>query len=72
MPFGLSNAPATFQSYINDTLREFLDDFVSAYLDDALIFSNTEEEHPAQVRAVIKKLRDAGLQIDIDKSEFHV
>jgi hypothetical protein len=61
MPFGLSNAPATFQSYINDTLREFLDDFVSAYLDDALIFSDTEEEHPAQVRAVIEKLRDASL-----------
>jgi len=72
MPFGLCNAPATFQSYINDTLREFLDDFVSAYIDDALIFSDTEEEHPAQVRVVITKLRDAGLQIDIDKSEFHV
>ena len=72
MPFGLCNALATFQSYINDTLREFLDDFVSAYIDDALIFSDTEEEHVAQVRAVITKLRDAGLQIDINKSEFHV
>jgi len=72
MPFGLCNAPATFQSYINDTLREFLDDFVSAYIDDALVFSDTDEEHPAHVRAVITKLRDAGLQIDIDKSEFHV
>jgi hypothetical protein len=72
MPFGLSNALATFQSYINDTLREFLDDFVLAYLDDALIFSDTEEEHPAQVRAVIERLRDASLQIDINKSEFHI
>jgi hypothetical protein len=72
MPFGLCNAPATFQSYINDTLREFLDDFVSAYIDDALVFSDTDEEHPTHVRAVITKLRDAGLQIDIDKSEFHV
>jgi hypothetical protein len=72
MPFRLSNAPATFQSYINDTLREFLDDFMSTYLDDALMFSDTEEEHPAQVRVVIKKLRDASLQIDIDKSEFYV
>jgi len=72
MPFGLCNAPATFQSYINDTLREFLDDFVSAYIDDALVFSDTDEEHLAQVRAVITRLRDAGLQIDIDKSEFHV
>jgi hypothetical protein len=47
MLFRLSNALATFQSYINDTLQEFLDDFVSAYLDDTLIFSDTEEEHPA-------------------------
>jgi transposase InsO family protein len=72
MPFRLCNALATFQSYINDTLREFLDDFVSAYIDNALVFSDTDEEHPAHVRAVITKLRDAGLQIDIDKSEFHV
>jgi hypothetical protein len=45
---------------------------VSAYIDDALVFSDTDEEHPAYVRAVITKLRDAGLQIDIDKSEFYV
>jgi len=37
MPFGLSNAPATFQAYINDALRLFLDRFFTAYLDDILI-----------------------------------
>ena len=47
MPFGLCNAPVTFQSYINDTLREFLDDFVLAYIDDALVFSDADEEHLA-------------------------
>ena len=72
MPFGACNAPSTFQSYINDTLREFLDDFCSAYLDDCLVFSNTREEHIEHVRKVMKKLLDAGLQLDIDKCEFFV
>jgi Reverse transcriptase (RNA-dependent DNA polymerase) len=39
-PFGLANAPSTFQKYINWTLRDYLDEFVSAYLDDILIFSS--------------------------------
>ncbi|KAH7492803.1 hypothetical protein FOMA001_g2147 [Fusarium oxysporum f. sp. matthiolae] len=43
MPFGLTGAPATFQRYINDTLREHLDIFCTAYLDDILIYSRTRE-----------------------------
>ena len=53
MPFGLYNAPGTFQSYINDALREHLDNFVSAYLDDCLIFSDTYEEHVTHVCSVL-------------------
>jgi hypothetical protein len=45
MPFGLCNAPGTFQSYINSTLHEYLDDFCTGYLDDILVFSETLEEH---------------------------
>ena len=45
MPFGLTGAPSTFQYYINDTLREFLDVFITAYLDDVLIYSDTIEEY---------------------------
>ena len=71
MPFGLCNAPATFQSHINETLREFLDDFCSAYLDDVLIFSDTREDHERHVRLVITRLEAAGLFIDIDKCEFN-
>jgi Reverse transcriptase (RNA-dependent DNA polymerase) len=37
LPFGLTNAPATFQRLINEMLYEYLDDFVIAYLDDILI-----------------------------------
>lgn len=72
-PFGLANAPSTFQRYINHTLQEFLDDFVSAYVDDVLVFTDgTREQHREHVRKVLQKLRDAGLQLDIDKCEFEV
>lgn len=71
MPFGLTNAPSSFQNYINDTLHGLLDDFVTAYIDDILIFSNTEEEHEEHVRIVLQRLRDHGLQVDIKKCAFH-
>ena len=72
MPFGLCNGPASFQNYINDTLREYLDDFCTAYLDDILIYSDCEAEHEIHVDRVLKKLGEAGLQVDITKCAFHV
>lgn len=71
MPFGLANAPSSFQNYINDTLRGYLDEFCTAYIDDILIFSNSLGEHQEHVRKVLSRLLDAGLQIDIKKCEFH-
>ena len=73
MPFGLSGAPATFQRYINETLREYLDDFCSAYVDDILVYTNRDlSEHEKQVHKVLEKLQKAGLGLDIDKCEFSV
>jgi hypothetical protein len=72
-PFGLTNAPSTFQKYINWTLREYLDVFCSAYVDDILIYSDgTKDEHISQVKKVLQRLEEAGLRADIDKSEFFV
>jgi len=71
LPFGLCNGPASFQHYINDTLREHLDVFCTAYLDDILIHSESLEEHENHVRRILQKLQVAGLQVDITKCEFH-
>ena len=73
MPFGMANAPSTFQRYVNHVLQEYLDDFVSAYVDDILIYTDgTLSEHKEHVRLVLAKLRDAGLQVDIEKCAFYV
>ncbi|THC87035.1 hypothetical protein EYZ11_013518 [Aspergillus tanneri] len=72
-PFGLANAPSTFQRYINWALRDYIDEFCSAYIDDILIFSSGSlHQHRDHVRKVLKRLREAGLQVDIDKCEFEV
>jgi hypothetical protein len=39
-PFSLANIPSIFQQYINWTLQDFLGDFVTAYIDDILIFTD--------------------------------
>lgn len=70
-PFGLVNAPATFQRYINEQLREHLDIDVTAYMDDILIYTaGSGDEHWETVRKILRKLENAGLYLDIDKCEF--
>jgi hypothetical protein len=55
---------------MNDVLFDYLDDFCIAYLDDILIYSEDPLEHDEHVQKVLQRLRDAGLQVDIKKSEF--
>lgn len=61
MPFGLSGGPGTFQHFIKDVLREHLDIFCTAYLDDVLVYSDSLKEHKRHVRIVLEKLREARL-----------
>ncbi|XP_075473251.1 uncharacterized protein LOC142504012 [Ascaphus truei] len=70
MPFGLCNVPATFQHLINDVLRELLDQFVVAYLDDILVFSDNIMDHQRHVRIVLERLRKYKLYIKLEKCEF--
>ena len=61
IPFGLTNAPTTFQAYINKALQGLVDRFCIVYLDDILIFSKTKEEHDQHLQQVCDRLRDAEL-----------
>ena len=72
MPFGLCNAPATFQGMMNEVLREFLDQGVVVYLDDVLIYSKDKESHVKLVRQVLAKLAQHNLAVAGHKSQFHV
>jgi hypothetical protein len=72
LPFGLTNAPATFQRLINKTLAGLLDTCCIAYLDDVLIYSRTFEEHEQHVKQVLERLRKNGLYCKISKCEFAV
>jgi hypothetical protein len=72
MPFGLCNAPSTFQRYINSILRDYLDEFCSAYLDDVIVFSENKEIHKEHCMKVLVRLKEAGLHLDIHKCEFAV
>jgi hypothetical protein len=69
MPFGLKNAPATYQRMMNELLKG-LNDFCLVYQDDVLVFSKTFKEHKMHIRAVLEKFREAGLTIISKKCQF--
>ena len=70
-PFGLANAPATFQIYINEQLRQHLGVDTTAYMDDVLAYtSGSQEDHRKTLRSILCYLDRAGLFLNIDKCEF--
>ena len=69
-PFGLTGAPATFQRYINWVLRDKLDICCSTYIDDVVIYNDTQTEHRSVVLRIIRKLADAGLQLDLIRANL--
>jgi hypothetical protein len=70
MPFGLYNAPATFQRTIDKVLQGIKDKFVLVYLDNVIIFSKTFEKHIQHVKEVMKRVRDANLKLKVEKCYF--
>ena len=69
-PQGPTNAPAMFQYFMNDILREHLDIICVGILDDVIIFSATPAEHVHHVRTILEVLRQHKLYAKIQKCEF--
>jgi len=67
MPFGLTNAPSTFQDMMNHIFSDMLDVGVLAYMDDILVYADTEERHDNTVREVLKRLQRNGLAVSPEK-----
>jgi hypothetical protein len=72
LPFGLTNAPATFMQMMHQLFRDYLDNFVVIFLDDILIYSKTEAEHMEHIKLVLQRLRDSKLFAKQSKCEFFV
>lgn len=69
MPFGLHGAPATFQRMMDEILRDCTG-YAAAYLDDVVIYSMTWNNHLEHIRAILNKLRKAGLTLKPSKCQF--
>ena len=71
MPFGLANAPATFQNMMNEIFRDMIDLGVIICLDDIPLYSENEQVDIALVKRVLERLQEHQLVITPDKCEWH-
>lgn len=70
MPFGLCNAPATFQRVMDTILRDISNEFVIPYLDDIIVYSKNKEDHVQRLRQVLDRIKKAGLALNLKKCKF--
>jgi hypothetical protein len=72
MSFGLMNAPAFFMNLMNSVFMHYLDKFVVVFIDDILIYSQSEAEHADHLRMVLQRLREHQLYAKLSKCEFWI
>ena len=68
MSFKLINASTTFQTYINNILREYLNVFMIIYLDNILVYLKNEKDHKKHVKQILSALKRVNLRIILEKS----
>jgi hypothetical protein len=72
MSFGLTNAPSFFMNLMNSVFMDYLDKFVAVFIDDILIYSQSEEEHVDCLKMVLQRLREHQLYAMLSKCEFWI
>src|SRR5258708_35209395 len=72
MPFGITNAPAVFQQFINKVLENLLDVCAVGYIDNILIYLDSVDQHWDHVQEVLRHLQEAGLYVNPKKCNFHM
>lgn len=70
MPFGLWNAPATFQSLMATKFKAEFYGFTITYLDDIVIYSNDIESYNKHLEIVLEKLKAAGISLNKSRCKF--
>ena len=70
IPYGIMNAPAGFQRFINDCLSHLTNDICFAYLDDILVFSKSFKDHVKDLKKVLACLRTKGVKLNLKKCEL--
>jgi hypothetical protein len=69
--FAMTNATADVQGYMYNALWEALDDFELAYLDNIMIYRDSEQEHVGHVKWIMQQLLEAGLYLKPEQCEIH-
>jgi hypothetical protein len=72
LSFELCNESVTYQHYMNDVFFDYLDEFVSAYINDILIYNNSKTKHTEHVKKMLQRLKNVELQTDINKCDCFV
>lgn len=70
LPFGLTNAPATFQSVMNEVFKDYIGKFVCVFFDDILVYSPNQEAHLKHLQLVFEKLKSNNLYVKMSKCAF--
>eukprot|EP00253_Pinus_taeda_P031475 PITA_31475 len=71
LPFGLTNAPATFMCLMNSVFHQYLEKIVLIFIDDILIYSRNRKEHEEHLRIVLQTLREHQLYGKFNKCDFY-
>jgi len=70
MPFGLKNAPATFQRLMDNVLSGLQSNELFVYMDNIVVYAKSLREHEIEINRLMQRLREANLKLQPDKCEF--